>query len=169
MFFKVRANRRVGKSKDPKTRVPEIAVPDLVGDEMTTDALPRMDGRQTVKTLSYKIFFSCPQLSLSRSASDLRIAVKLQQRRLRSSAFEEITSTGRAYQINIVARNLCSRSCLFNLAILTFSSTHNRSIAREVKSSSEFERVLISVLCIPIHSYCRLSTQHHHAGRPSYR
>ena len=30
VFFKVRANRRVGKSKDPKTRVPEIAVPDLV-------------------------------------------------------------------------------------------------------------------------------------------
>ena len=30
MFFKVRANRRVGKSKDPKNRVPEIAVPDLV-------------------------------------------------------------------------------------------------------------------------------------------
>ena len=30
VFFKVRANRRVGKSKDPKNRVPEIAVPDLV-------------------------------------------------------------------------------------------------------------------------------------------
>ena len=29
VFFKVRANRRVGKSKDPKNRVPEIAVPDL--------------------------------------------------------------------------------------------------------------------------------------------
>ena len=30
VFFKVRANRCVGKSKDPKNRVPEIAVPDLV-------------------------------------------------------------------------------------------------------------------------------------------
>ena len=30
VFFKVRANRRVGKSEDPKNRVPEIAVPDLV-------------------------------------------------------------------------------------------------------------------------------------------
>ena len=30
VFFKVCANRRVGKSKDPKNRVPEIAVPDLV-------------------------------------------------------------------------------------------------------------------------------------------
>ena len=36
VFFKVRANRRVGKSKDPKNRVPEIAVPDLVSLEHST-------------------------------------------------------------------------------------------------------------------------------------
>ena len=41
MFFKVRANRRVGKSKDPKNRVPEIAVPDLVKSILPLAATPR--------------------------------------------------------------------------------------------------------------------------------
>ena len=47
MFFKVRANRRVGKSKDPKNRAPEIAVPDLVGAECEANENPVPGGRTT--------------------------------------------------------------------------------------------------------------------------
>ena len=64
VFFKVRANRRVGKSKDPKNRVPEIAVPELVS-AMLAELLYYVD-KQLTKTdrrgaatsfLSHSTFF----------------------------------------------------------------------------------------------------------------
>ena len=61
VFFKVRANRRVGKSKDPKKRVPEIAVPDLV----PTKILVSFTNIGTVKKISQFVVYSpSPKISI---------------------------------------------------------------------------------------------------------
>ena len=64
VFFKVRANRRVGKSKDPKNRVPEIAVPDLVG--WTSFAPPVLNIRSS-SSLATELARDCARNARRRS------------------------------------------------------------------------------------------------------